>query len=434
MQKTQQKRETYLKTLKKTFIMIILTLICVILIDNYNRAKDEQKLEKKKEDGKIDISEPDEKEDKPDEPSYYVTLLALGQNYMNDSVIHSGQREDGSSNYDFLFEGVKEKLDSADISAMCIGSVIGGNNLNVSGYPTFNSPEEFCDATIAAGIDAVAMANVRINNMGSDAISSCIDIWKSKSETTGQSDSIRVLGIRASQEESFVNIIEVNGLKIALLDYTAIVTEAISNEEAYKINFFGDYANGSANLEKLSENTLAQINEACNTADFVVAFASWGLENTHDITATQERFAKQLTEAGVDLIIGNRPNYLQKVEWITSENGNRALCYYSLGNFTSSENTTDGLLGGMAKVGIKVDQGLTVIDEENTGLIPVVTHYTYSGLGDEVDVKGTLPLALYTEEMAAEHGIKSKYGVAFSRETLLSLVNNTVDAGWILEQ
>ena len=53
MQKTQQKlwRETYLKTLKKTFIMIILTLICVILIDNYNRAKDENKLEKKKEDG-----------------------------------------------------------------------------------------------------------------------------------------------------------------------------------------------------------------------------------------------------------------------------------------------------------------------------------------------------------------------------------------------
>jgi len=50
-----------LKTLKKTFIMIILTLICVILIDNYNRAKDEQKLEKKKEDGKTNISETDKK-------------------------------------------------------------------------------------------------------------------------------------------------------------------------------------------------------------------------------------------------------------------------------------------------------------------------------------------------------------------------------------
>ncbi len=149
-----------MKTLKKTFIMIILTLICVILIDNYNRTKDEQKLEKKKEDGKTDISETDKKNNEPDEPSYYVTLLALGQNYMNDSVIHSGQQEDGSSSYDFLFEGVKEELDRADISAMCIGSVIGGNSLGVSGYPTFNSPEEFCDAVIATGIDAAAMANV----------------------------------------------------------------------------------------------------------------------------------------------------------------------------------------------------------------------------------------------------------------------------------
>lgn len=417
-----------MKTLKKTFIMIILTLICVILIDNYNRAKDEKKITKEKEDEKKQTQGNDKKDDEPDEPSYYITFLALGQNYMNDSVIHSGQQEDGSSSYGFLFEGIKDRLNQADISAMCFGSVIGGNSLGVSGYPTFNSPEELCDAAISAGIDAAAMANVRINNMGSAAISNCIDIWKSKSEN------IKVLGIHASQEESSINMIEANGLKIALLDYTAIVTEAISNEEAYKISFFGDYANGSANLEKLSEKTLAEISEACNTADFVVVFASWGLENTHEITATQERFAKQLTEAGVDLIIGNRPNYLQKVEWITADNGNRALCYYSLGNFTSSENTVDGLLGGAAKVGIKVEQGLTMIDEENTGLIPVVTHYTYSGSGDEVNVKNTLPLALYTEEMAAEHGIKSKYGADFGRETLLNLLNNTVEAGWILEQ
>lgn len=434
-----------MKTLKKTFIMIILTLICVILIDNYKRTKDEQRIAKEKENGTTDISEPGKKNDEPEEPSYYVTLLALGQNYMNDSVIHSGQQEAGNS-YDFLFEGVKEELDKADISVMCVGSVIGGNSLGVSGYPTFNSPEEFCDAVITSGIDAVAMANVRINNMGGAAISNCIDIWKSKSqnreqpenaeqsENTARQEEIKVLGIRSSQEDSFVHIIEANGLKIALLDYTAIVTEAISNEEAYKVNFFGTYADGSANLETLSESTLAQINEACNTADFVVAFASWGLEDKHEITATQERFAMQLTEAGVDLIIGNRPNYLQKVEWITAENGNRALCYYSLGNFTSSENTVDGLLGGMAKISIKVEQGLTVIDEENTGLIPVVTHYTYSGSGDEVNVKSTFPLALYTEEMAAEHGIKSKHGAAFDRQTLLSILNNTVDAGWILEQ
>lgn len=414
-----------MKTLKKTFVMIILTLICVILIDNYNRAKDEEKLQIAEGEKKTDTQTEDE--EVPGEVSNYVTFLALGQNYMNDSVIHSGQQEDGSYHYDYMFQGISENLQEADISALCAGSVIGGNSLGVSGYPSFNSPEELCDAVIGAGIDAVAMANVRINSMGSGAISNCLNIWKSKSDT------IKILGIHDSAEDHDINIIEANGLKIALLDYTAVITDAISNEEAYKIDFFGDYSNGSANLQTLSEQTLSEIDAASKSADFVVVFASWGLEDTHEISDTQQRFAKQLTEAGADLIIGNRPNYLQKVEWITGDNGNRALCYYSLGNFISSENTADALLGGMAKVGIKVENGLTVIDEENTGLIPVVTHYTYSGSGNEVDVKNVVPLSRYTDEMAAEHGVIAKSGAAFNREVLQNILNHTIDEGMILE-
>ena len=421
-----------MKTLKKTFTMIILTLICVILVDNHNRKKDENKIKETDKDKQVTetptAEDGEDGNDIPDEPSYYVTFLALGQNYMNDSVIRSGQKEDGSSNYDYIFEGTAESLNQADISALCAGSVIGGNSLGVSGYPTFNSPEEFCDAVVTAGIDAVAMANVRINSMGSGAISNCLNIWRTKSEN------IKILGIHDSKEDHSINIIEANGLKIALLDYTAIITDAISNEDAYKIDFFGNYADGSADLQTLSQKTLDEISTACNTADFVIVFASWGLEDTHEITATQERFAKQLAEAGVDLIIGNRPNYLQKVEWVTADNGNRALCYYSLGNFISSENSPDALLGGMAKVGIKIENGLTVIDEENTGLIPVVTHYTYSGSGEEVNVENVIPFSKYTDEMAAEHGIITRHSIAFSREILQNIINQTVETGWILEQ
>ena len=171
---------------------------------------------------------------------------------------------------------------------------------------------------------------------------------------------------------------------------------------------------------------------AAKASDFVVVFASWGLEDTHEISATQERFAKQLTEAGADLIIGNRPNYLQKVEWVAADNGNRALCFYSLGNLISSETTPDALLGGIAKVGIKVENGLTVIDEENTGLIPVVTQYTYSGSGNEVQVEGAVPFTAYTDEMAAAHGIIAKKGITFNRDVLQQILNGSVDAGFIL--
>lgn len=408
--------------------MIVLTLVCVIIIDNFQRVRDEKKIsiaqKKENETAEGNHQEPDES----GQESNYVTFVALGQNYMNDSVIHSGQSEDGTSNYDFMFSGLSSYLQSADIAALCPGSVIGGNALGVSGYPTFNSPEEVCDAAVAAGIDVVAMANIRVNSMGSTAISSCLNIWKSKS------DALKVLGIHDSPDDTSIPIMEVNGLKIALLDYTAVISDALNDDEVYKVNFLGRYSGGQADLSVLSEKTLAEIDAANKSSDFVIVFASWGLDDTHDITATQQRFAQQLTEAGADLIIGYRPNNLQKVEWITAENGNRALCYYSLGNFISSENTQGALIGGMAKVGIKVENGLTVIDEENTGLVPIVTQYSYSGTGDEVDVTATIPFSAYTDEMAASHGITTKYGVAFDRASIENIIHSTVDASFLLEE
>ena len=410
-----------MKTLKKTVIIVVLTLICIIIFNNYNHNKSIKKLEQAgKEETTADQTAEEE------EISNYVTFLALGQNLMNDSVINSGKQEDGSYNYDYIFNGITGYLQEADLSALCQGSVIGGNSLGISGYPQFNAPEELCDAVANAGIDTVAMANVRVNNLGSAAVSTCLSVWHSKAPE------VQVLGIHDSAEENHYTIIEKNGLKIAFLDYTAVINTAISNEEAYKIDFFGNYSGGSADLQTLSDATKADLDAAAKASDFVVVFTSWGLEDTHEISATQERFAKQLTEAGADLIIGNRPNYLQKVEWVTADNGNRALCFYSLGNLISSETTPDALLGGIAKVGIKVENGLTVIDEENTGLIPVVTQYTYSGSGNEVQVEGAVPFTAYTDEMAAAHGIIAKKGITFNRDVLQQILNGSVDAGFIL--
>ena len=410
-----------MKTLKKTVIIVVLTLICIIIFNNYNHNKSIKKLEQAgKEETTADQTAEEE------EISNYVTFLALGQNLMNDSVINSGKQEDGSYNYDYIFNGITGYLQEADLSALCQGSVIGGNSLGISGYPQFNAPEELCDAVANAGIDTVAMANVRVNNLGSAAVSTCLSVWHSKAPE------VQVLGIHDSAEENHYTIIEKNGLKIAFLDYTAVINTAISNEEAYKIDFFGNYSGGSADLQTLSDATKADLDAAAKASDFVVVFASWGLEDTHEISATQERFAKQLTEAGADLIIGNRPNYLQKVEWVAADNGNRALCFYSLGNLISSETTPDALLGGIAKVGIKVENGLTVIDEENTGLISVVTQYTYSGSGNEVQVEGAVPFTAYTDEMAAAHGIIAKKGITFNRDVLQQILNGSVDAGFIL--
>lgn len=356
-----------------------------------------------------------------------VTILATGDNFMHESVIESGRQPDGTYNYDYIFEGIKEYIDDADLAVINQASVIGGNTLGVSGYPTFNAPEEICDAVKKAGFDVTLMASNRVNSMGTDAIKNCIDIWKERA------DNINVLGIKKDKEDTDYTVITVNGVKIALLNYTYGVNTPLKPEELYMVNFLGavNEATGEVSDTILSSKVIGQIENASQSADFVVVFPCWGSEYEYVSNDIQEQFAKQMVEAGADLIIGTHPHYLQSVEWIESENGNKGLCYYSLGNLISSQNYTGAMLGGLAKVTLTVQDGQVAISEEKTELIPVVTQYTYSGTGDLADMVGVIPYSEYTDEMAAAHGISERGGVDFKKSELQYILNTFIDEKYI---
>ena len=112
-----------------------------------------------------------------------------------------------------------------------------------------------------------------------------------------------------------------------------------------------------------------------------------------------------MTQAGADLILGTHPHAVQPVEWIESENGNRALCYYSLGNYVSSQNRELSMLGAMAWVNFRVKEDGIYIEETDTGVIPIVCHYRRQGLRME----NVYLLEDYTQELADVHGIHT-YG------------------------
>lgn len=358
-----------------------------------------------------------------------LTLIATGDNFMHDSVIESGKQPDGTYNYDYIFKGIKKYLDEADIAVINQASVIGGNELGVAGYPDFNAPEEICDAIKNAGFDVVLMASNRVNSMGTGAIASCIDIWKERAED------IKVLGIKKEEADSDYAIIEVKGIKIAMLNYTYGLNTGISADKMYMVNTLGacNEVTGEVSQTILSSKVLNQIKTADEAVDFVIVFPCWGNEYEYVPSDIQTRFAEQMIEAGADLIIGTHPHYLEKVEQITADNGNMGLCYYSLGNLISSQNYTGSMLGGLAKVTLAVENGRVVIDEDNTGLIPVVTHYTYSGVGDLADMKGVIPFSEYTKELAEEHGISERGGVDFSLSELQYILNTFIDEKYILD-
>ena len=109
-----------------------------------------------------------------------------------------------------------------------------------------------------------------------------------------------------------------------------------------------DPATRILDFNTINPQVLEDIKRAEEIADFTIVYPHWGIEYVDDHMPSQETFAKQMTEAGADLIIGTHPHVIEPVVWITADNGNKSLCYYSLGNFLSMFKKSECELEGMA--------------------------------------------------------------------------------------
>ena len=177
---------------------------------------------------------------------------------------------------------------------------------------------------------------------------------------------------------------------------------------------------------------MEEIKTARELADVVVVCPHWGTEYSTTPSGYQEKFALQMAEAGADVIIGTHPHVVQPVEWIQAQNGNRALCFYSLGNYVSTQKEGICMLEAMAWVTFHVDEYGVSIAESRSGAIPLVCQYT-SG---PVRFEGIYLLQDYTQEQAARHGIRSYGGVNLSLDDLLKWSSEIFSAPlkWPLSQ
>ena len=134
-----------------------------------------------------------------------------------------------------------------------------------------------------------------------------------------------------------------------------------------------------------------------------------------------------MTEAGADLIIGAHPHVVQPIEQILADNGNSSICYYSLGNYVSTQQNGRSMLEGMAWITYHVTQDGISLQENKTGVIPLVCHYTSS----PVRIQNIYPLEDYTQELASSHGIISYGGISFSLSDLQQWSAETF-GDWVL--
>lgn len=315
-----------------------------------------------------------------------VSLVAVGDNLIHNTLISAGEQEDGSLDYSSFYENIKNDISSADIAVINQETILGGSEFEYTGYPVFNSPWEIGTAAIDAGFDVFTCATNHSLDKGYAGIEQECAFFDQHPEVVhvGTNDS----------EEDYNSIIyyEKNSIRFAILNYT-YGTNGIPIPES------SPWCVNMMDKEKIT----ADVNAAKQNSDVIIVFPHWGTENSTSVSDYQREYVQFFSDLGVDIVIGTHPHVLQPVEWVENETtGKKMLVYYSLGNFISHQTSLNQLCGGMAEIKIEKKNG--EISITSAKLVPVVCWYKSSGDKYEFSV---YKLSDYTDSIADSHAQRS---------------------------
>lgn len=177
------------------------------------------------------------------------------------------------------------------------------------------------------GVDAVSLANNHAYDYGEISLLDTL-------ETLENAD-IAYVGAGRNLEEAMQPYYFVaNGMKIALVAATQI--ERLDMPDTKEAT---EHTPGVLRCLD-TERVLQVIETAERYADYVVLYVHWGTENQQEIDWWQQEQARVFADSGVDVIIGNHPHCLQKIEYVAG-----VPVIYSLGNFWFNSKTVEtGLL------------------------------------------------------------------------------------------
>lgn len=350
-----------------------------------------------------------------------VSFIGVGDNLIHEMIYVQADKaagKEGDGIYDFspMYANVKKDITSADLAYIDQESIIGGEGLGISGYPTFNSPDQVARDVASAGFDLVNTANNHCLDMYQAGIDHSHTIW-------GEQTGIITAGTYISKDDrSTIRTIERNGITFSFLAYT-YGTNGIEAPHDYSVAYFDE------------EQIKTDVAEAKKKSDVVIVSAHWGDENISEPNDFEKKYAQLFADLGVDVVVGEHPHVIQPVEWVKGENGNQTLVIYSLGNFLSGMLDVNNVLSGMIRFDFVKQEKTGEIKIENVKWEPLITHYS----GDANDILNSrkdfavYKLSDYTGELAAKHGLNGVDGQTVNIQDLYARTKRIIKDIEIIE-
>ena len=346
-------------------------------------------------------------------PNDVVSFVAAGDNLIHGVIFMQAANRsiDGGYDFDYVYENTEDYFDKFDVRFINQETLVN-DAYAPSHYPQFSTPIEMGEKVLDMGFDVIGTSNNHSYDKGVKGIKSSLEYWNNK-------DVVNV-GFYTGDDSKDIKYLTVNNIKMAFLAYT------------YGTNGISIYDDTSPYIINCDDfDTIdRQVAIAKENSDIIIVSCHWGWEDTNNVNDYQKYVADHLNKIGVDVIIGTHPHVIQTVEWRTNtENDNKTLICYSLGNFVSAQSRANNMLGGLFQFNIVKsydENGTEAISVVSPYFVPTITHYDYN----YSNVRNYL-LWDYTPELAAKHGVKP-HDNKFSYDYIESIVYNVIPEEFLL--
>lgn len=279
-------------------------------------------------------------------------IVFAGDAMQHQAQIDAAKISNNAYSYNGCFSAIESYIKDADYAVVNFETTLGG--APYSGYPMFCAPDSYSQALADVGFDLFLTANNHCLDRRDKGIRRTLDILDQQNIAH-----VGTYRNKADRDKSMPFIKDINGIKIAFLNYT-YGTNGIKIQKDVVVDCID-----KAIIKKDIENARSA------GAEVLCVAVHWGVEYVLLPNKTQKELADFLVGLGVDLIIGGHPHVIQPMEMRWSKRFNKkVLLVYSLGNFISNMKTSDTRGGAMVKVKLMRDEkGNTIVDSASYRLI-----------------------------------------------------------------
>ena len=290
--------------------------------------------------------------------------LVFGGDLMGHGPQIQAAKIDSTGSYDYKpgFHFLQKSIQSADFAVANLEVTLAGPPYK--GYPQFSSPDDYALNMKQLGFDLLVTANNHSQDGGKRGLLRTLHVLDSfKLDHTG------TFADTAEFEREYPYITEINGLKIAILNYT-YGTNGLTVTPPTMVNIID-----TAYIKKAIEKARRK------GANLIIPVMHWGNEYQRFESTQQRQIAQFLADAGCDAIIGMHPHVIQPIKTITAKSGKQVPVAYSLGNFVSNqrERYKDGGILARVKILHRGNQTrLVQIDYKPFWVHKLLPHETYA--------------------------------------------------------